>query len=119
MFEPILSYFGGLVGFAVGLVSVTLIWWLLSYLFWGLIWTRIITKAGYRGDKRKTLIRLIYWPTLFAPVPIILFGEIPELLAATTILTTVPQWSAIYYFCFSKWPVQGETPKEETPSKTK
>jgi hypothetical protein len=119
MFEPIFSYFGELLGVALGAVVLILAWWLLSYLFWGLIWSRIITKAGYRGEKRKLLIRTIYWPTLFAPGPVIVFRDIPELLAVFSVAMTIPQWIAIYYVCFSKWPVQGGPPKEAAPKTTK
>ncbi|WP_159785601.1 hypothetical protein [Sodalinema gerasimenkoae] len=122
MLEPILAYFGGLLELVAALIGFVLGWWLFSYLFWGLPWSRIVTKAGYRGSKKKLLIRAIYWPTLFAPVPILLFGfgEFIELLGAASILLTACQWIAIYYVCFSKWPVQQrETPKEETPSTTK
>jgi len=118
MFEPIFSYFGGLLGIVLGAIALILIWWLLSYLFWGLVWRRIITKAGYRGGKKKLLIRAIYWPVLFAPVFVVVFRDLPEILAAVSILLSVPQWIGIYYICFSKWPVSGETPKEEIKPKT-
>jgi hypothetical protein len=56
------------VGSAFGSILQALLYIFVSYLLWGIIWDRILTKAGYKGDAFKWRFILLCSPVLVAPV---------------------------------------------------
>jgi hypothetical protein len=56
------------VGSGFGSILQALLYIFVCYLLWGIIWDRILTKAGYKGNAFKWRFVLLSSPVLIAPI---------------------------------------------------
>jgi hypothetical protein len=90
---------------------VTITYPLLWLLFWGLPWSRVLQRAGYRGFNRTVLRLLIIFPPLFLPT------AIQTSLAFFVWTSALTPFVGIVWLAYTPWPAL-QKPRTWRPTPT-
>ncbi|MGI0488932.1 hypothetical protein ACN4EK_26280 [Pantanalinema rosaneae CENA516] len=86
--EMLARALGGALGQTLGQVAAIFLFFGILYLLWGLPWSRVISKLGFRGKAYW----LLFW-MMFAPVLLGLLANAINSVALTEILSRICGWS--------------------------
>jgi hypothetical protein len=105
------SFYEGLgrsVGDVAALIVAALGYTAIAFVLWGLPWSRIIAKAGYKGRAYWTLFLMIFVPVLIGPWIVERFGEESTLAIIISLLGALGVYLNLLYLAFARWPVYKE-----------
>lgn len=111
-FTSLSQTLGGMFGSGLAFVVQIILYLLVAYLVWGVIWDRILTKAGFKGKAFVWRFCLLCTPMLMFPLESVLSRTAYQNLAA---ITGGCIWIGLYSIALFPWQVQ---PKPEQSPKT-
>lgn len=101
-------------GSLFGTILQALLYVLFAYLFWGVLWDRILTKAGYKGKDFQWRFWLLCSPVLVAPLYKVLPYTAYEWLMG---ISSLGCYLALVALAIMPWnkPEKKEPPKKQLP----
>lgn len=94
-------WFGEVTGQVLAAVGILL----LTFLFWGLPWERLISKAGFTGKSYWFLLGLFYVPVLIAFAAFLKLGQSSAMAAFFGSLFPIATYLGLLILAFFPWSV--------------
>jgi hypothetical protein len=116
MLDFLAGLLGDFVGRSLAYILAVLLYLLMIYLVWGIIWDRILTKAGFRGKAYWRIYSLYIWPPIVLPFAFDWFGEESDIGITLSTLAVISFFTALYWTALAPWPVhQKRSVKSKKP----
>ena len=106
-FTSLARELGNYVGGLVGVILVIIGYILVMFLFWGLWWERILSKAGFTGQSFNIRFALLFLPVLIVPPSLEeLYFQAPAMAELLSFIGGLAVWLGIVLTALSPWPTR-------------
>jgi len=106
--DSFLEWLSGSLGEATGKAAAylieSLLYLLVSWVFWGSIAEQLISKAGFKGKGYRRLLVLL-WAPVVGSLSLVIFGEYSDITTAVGIAAVVSAYLGLAILAFFPWPV--------------
>jgi hypothetical protein len=117
--DVFVRWLGQTTGSLTGFILSVLLYLLIVYLLWGLPWSRIISKAGFRGKGYWILLGMMFVPIAVLYPVTDYFGSTSEISGALLGLSVICVYLGLLILAFVPWSVRKQLTQLQQSNRTK